>query len=69
MTAAHRDDRHPDDLLTVVEVAAALPVSRATVYRLVHSGALAGKRIGKSVRITRRGVEQFLYRAGTGGPP
>lgn len=72
MTAAHPDrcpDRRPDDLMTVVEVAAALRVSRATVYRLVHSGALPGKRIGKSVRVTRPVVEEFLHHADTGGPP
>ncbi len=50
-------------------VAAALRVSRATVYRLVHSGALRGRRIGKSVRVIRRGVDQFLHRAATGGGP
>lgn len=68
MTAA-QPDRRPHDLMTVVEVASTLRVSRATVYRLVHSGALPGKRIGKSVRVTRRVVEEFLFRAGTDGPP
>lgn len=67
MTVAHPG--RPHDLMTVVEVAAALRVSRATVYRLIHSGALPGKRIGKSVRVTRLVVEEFLHRAGTDGRP
>jgi excisionase family DNA binding protein len=53
----------PHPLITVVEVANALRVSRATVYRLVRSGVLPGKRVGKSVRVARRVVEQFLHDA------
>ena len=48
--------------MTVNEVAAALRVSRATVYRLVSSGALAANHVGRSVRVTRRAVEEFLGR-------
>lgn len=60
MTVA--EPQHPDrhQLMTVIEVAAALRVSRATVYRLVQAGALPGIRVGKSVRISRRIVENFL---------
>jgi excisionase family DNA binding protein len=38
-------------LLTVREVAARLRVSRATVYRLVQSGALPTLRVSNSIRI------------------
>jgi excisionase family DNA binding protein len=38
-------------LLTVREVAAKLRVSRATVYRLVQSGALPVLRVSNSIRI------------------
>lgn len=41
----------PSEWLTVTQVAAALAVSRMTVYRLVHSGDLAGHRIGKQIRV------------------
>lgn len=47
--------------LTVNEVAAALRVSRATIYRLISAGALTGTRIGKSVRVTRDAVDEFLH--------
>ena len=55
----------PDDagfprLMTVNEVATALRVSRATVYRLVSSGALPGTRVGRSVRVTRQAVDEFI---------
>lgn len=55
--------------MTVVEVAAALRVSRATVYRLVHAGSLPGKRLGRSVRVPRQALEDFLHDAGMGDPP
>ena len=69
MTVAHPDPagtgregggrlRHP--LMTVVEVAAALRVSKATVYRLVQSGAMPSIRTGRTVRISRRVIEDRL---------
>ena len=51
-------ERHP--LMTVVEVAAALRVSKATVYRLVQSGVIPGKRTARTVRISRHVVEELL---------
>ena len=48
--------------MTVHEIALALRVSRATVYRLISSGALTATQIGRSVRVTRRAVEEFLHR-------
>jgi len=44
MEMAAAGEMGPD--LTVAEVAAALRVSRMTVYRLVYSGALGALRIG-----------------------
>lgn len=41
----------PSEWLTVAEVADALAVSRMTVYRLVHTGDLAGHRIGRMIRV------------------
>jgi excisionase family DNA binding protein len=61
--SAQDDGAHElPELMTVTEVAAALRVSRATIYRLVHSGDLAGVRVGKAVRITRRAVQDFMSR-------
>jgi excisionase family DNA binding protein len=64
MTGAHPDrddvDRGHHQLMTVVEVAAALRVSKATVYRMVQSGVMPSKRMGRTVRISRRIVEDFL---------
>jgi excisionase family DNA binding protein len=53
-------DAELPQFMTVQEVAGALRVSRATVYRLVNSGALAANHIGKSVRVTRRAVDEYL---------
>ena len=44
MTPRDHDRRELDQIVTVVEVAAVLRVSRATVYRLVHTGELSGMR-------------------------
>lgn len=52
--------------MTVNEVATALRVSRATIYRLIGSGALTATRIGKSVRVTRRAVDEFLRQQASG---
>jgi excisionase family DNA binding protein len=50
------------DLLKVDEVAAMLRVSKMTVYRLVHSGELAGVRVGRSYRIPRDAVSALTLR-------
>lgn len=71
MTVANAG-QHPDEphrLMTVSEAAAALRVSRATVYRLVHAGTLPGTRLGKSMRVFRRGVDDFLHDSGSTSSP
>jgi excisionase family DNA binding protein len=46
----------PDEWLTVREVAVALHVSTATVYKLVTTGELAHLRVGNSIRIAREAL-------------
>lgn len=46
--------------MTAIEVAAALRVSRATIYRLVRSGVLPAVQVGRSVRVSRNAVDAFL---------
>ncbi|MGD9528863.1 helix-turn-helix domain-containing protein [Pseudonocardia sp.] len=46
--------------LTVAEVAARMQVSKMTVYRLVHSGELPAVRDGRSFRVSRSAVEEYL---------
>ncbi len=48
------------NLLTVAEVADVLRLSRATVYRMVASGALPALKLGRSVRIPQVVVEQVV---------
>jgi len=47
---------------TVAEVAARLKVSKMTVYRLVHGGELPAVRDGRSFRVSRAAVEEYLRR-------
>lgn len=49
--------------LTVAEVAAAMRVSKMTVYRLVHAGALPAVRVGRSFRVPRDAVDDYLRRS------
>jgi excisionase family DNA binding protein len=46
--------------LTVAEVAAAMRVSKMTVYRLVHSGELPAVRVGRSFRVPEDAVHDYL---------
>jgi excisionase family DNA binding protein len=46
--------------LTVAEVAAVMRVSKMTVYRLVHAGDLAAVRVGRSFRVPRHAVDDYL---------
>jgi excisionase family DNA binding protein len=59
---AERED--PDlrrvQFLTVAEVAAMMRVSKMTVYRLVHAGEMPAARVGRSFRVPRQAVEDYL---------
>ena len=46
--------------LTVAEVAAAMRVSKMTVYRLVHAGDMPAIRVGRSFRVPESAVEQYV---------
>ena len=46
------------------EAAEALSVSRATVYELMAAGTLASVKIGRSRRVTREALEQFVASLG-----
>jgi excisionase family DNA binding protein len=46
--------------LTVAEVAGALRVSKMSVYRLVHSGAMEALRIGGAIRVPEAALADYL---------
>jgi len=46
--------------LTVAEVAEMMRVSKMTVYRLVHSGDLPAVRVGRSYRVPRHALQDYL---------
>ena len=46
--------------LTVAEVAAAMRVSKMTVYRLVHNAELPAVRVGRSFRVPEQAVHSYL---------
>jgi excisionase family DNA binding protein len=49
--------------LTVAEVAAAMRVSKMTVYRLVHGGELPAVQVGRSFRIPEDAVNDYLRKS------
>jgi len=49
--------------LTVAEVAAAMRVSKMTVYRLVHAGDLPAIRVGRSFRVPEEAVDEYLRKS------
>ena len=50
----------PVELLTVGEVSAAVRVSPATIYRLIHAGKLPAVRVSRSLRIPTEAVRALL---------
>lgn len=60
----HEDARA--DLVTVAEVAERLRLSRMTVYRLIHSGELPALRMGRSFRVPRVAVDEYVEQSFSG---
>ena len=57
---AEGDNLARAQFLTVAEVAAAMRVSKMTVYRLVHNGELPAVRVGRSFRVPEDAVHEYL---------
>ena len=64
---AANESKDPDlgrvQFLTVAEVAVMMRVSKMTVYRLVHAGELPAARVGRSFRVPRQAVRDYLRNA------
>lgn len=56
-------ERDHSDFLTVAEVAAAMRLSRATVYRLMRDHELQAVRFGRTYRIPEAAVAEYIARA------
>lgn len=54
----------PTKLLRVPDAARELAVSVRTVWRLVSLGELDSVRVGRSVRIARASIDQFVAKGG-----
>ena len=63
MAAAGERPLNEVQFLTVAEVASVMRVSKMTVYRLVHGGDLPAARVGRSFRVPKRAVEEYLRTA------
>jgi excisionase family DNA binding protein len=55
----------PTAYLTIAEVAAALRLSKMTVYRMVRAGTLSADRFGKSYRVPESAVEEYIRASGS----
>lgn len=48
--------------MTVAEVAGVMRVSKMTVYRLIHAGAVPAVRVGKSFRVPESAARRLIER-------
>jgi excisionase family DNA binding protein len=60
VTVTDKDETATRDFLTVNEAAKVLRVSRRTVYRLVETGKMPANKVGRRLRISRAGLEEFV---------
>lgn len=54
------------ELLTVNEIAGLLRLSKMTIYRLIESGELSALRIGRSYRVHRDALTEFMAKSSKG---
>ncbi len=52
--------RVPSELMTVEQVAAYLQLHKLTIYKFIRSGDLPALRLGRSFRVRRADVDEFL---------
>jgi excisionase family DNA binding protein len=57
---------HPDEFMTVAEVATALKINQQTIRNWIDSGYLPAIRIGRRVRIKRSDFDALLEASYTG---
>lgn len=71
-TTGHTDapqyNRSRSALLTVNGAAAALAISRGTVYKLVREDRLASVRVGERLRFRPEAIDAYLDRKREAGP-
>ncbi|MBK7187080.1 MAG: helix-turn-helix domain-containing protein [Ignavibacteria bacterium] len=60
----NQDAAQLPDLLSIIETAEYLRVTRTTIHRLLKSGALTGTHIGRRHLITRKSIENYLALSG-----
>jgi excisionase family DNA binding protein len=56
------------ELLTLEQVADELTVGRTTAHKLIRSGAIASVKIGKSRRVSRAALQDYITANTAGGP-
>ncbi|HYF14042.1 MAG TPA: excisionase family DNA-binding protein [Phycisphaerales bacterium] len=61
---AGNDPNVPPVALTVREAARRLSLSQSTIWRLLARGTLARVRVGRSVRVLAKSVEEFAAKGG-----
>lgn len=64
MSETENDEPARDDgletLYTITDLSLYLKVSTSTIYRMINDGALRGSRIGRSLRFTKKNIEDML---------
>ena len=65
MNSTQPDDYllEPDRLLTILEVAAILRISRSLIYMLIARGELPTVRINRALRFRSQDVQDYIHRS------
>lgn len=53
--------KYNDDVLTIDEFMDMLAIGKNTAYRLIREGKVRSFKLGRSYKILRKSVEEFIY--------
>ena len=53
--------KYNDDVLTIEEYMDMLAIAKNTAYRLIREGKVRSFKLGRSYKILRKSVEEFIY--------
>lgn len=53
--------KYDQDVLTVRELMDMLAIGKNTAYALIHDGTVKSFRLGRSYKILRKSVEEYIY--------
>ena len=56
-----KERRYTEDVITVKEMMDILAIGKNTAYKLLHDGAVKSFRIGKTYKVLRKSLQDYIY--------